>query len=298
MPTTSLKYVLISPARNEEAHLEKTIASVVSQTILPLRWVIVSDGSTDQTEAIAARAAASYPWITVVARSPHSNRDFAQKVGAFNAGLEVVRSLSFDVIGNLDADLSFGPDYFEFLLGRFAADPQLGLAGCPFSENGLTYNYTFSSQDHVSGPCQMFRRECFEQIGGYVPLRGGGIDVVAVLMARMHGWRTRTFTERVSVHHRPMGSATDGSKFVANYKLGQRAYRLGYHPVWQLFRSVYQMTRPPYVSGGMALGAGYFWAMASRSERTVSQDLIAFQGRDQMKRLRAFVRSRIGLGRR
>ena len=297
MATSSLKYVLISPARNEEAHLEKTIASVVSQTMLPLRWVIVSDGSTDRTEAIAAKAAAAHPWITVVARPVRDGRDFAGKVAAFNAGFDAVRTLDFDIIGSLDADLSFVSDYFEFLLGKFDADPQLGLAGCPFSEDGVTYDYSFSSQDHVSGACQMFRRQCYEQIGGYVPLKGGGIDVVAVLMARMHGWRTRTFTERVCVHHRPMGSANDGSRFVANYKLGQRAYRLGYHPVWQIFRSVYQMTRPPYVSGGMALVAGYFWALVSRSERAVSQELIAFQGRDQMTRLRAFIRSRIGVTR-
>jgi hypothetical protein len=92
-----------------------------------------------------------------------------------------------------------------------------------------------------------------------------------------------------------MGSASDQNKFAANYKLGQRAYRLGFHPVWQLFRSAYQMTRRPYVSGGVALGAGYFSAMVARSERAVSAELIAFQGRDQMRRLRAFVTSRLGL---
>src|SRR5262245_21474576 len=290
MATPSLTYVLISPARNEEAHLETTIASVANQTVLPLRGVIVSDGSTDRTEAIAEKAAACHPWSTVVARPKRNARDFSQKVAAFNAGLDAVRTLHFDILGSLDADLSFVSDYFEFLLSQFVADRKLGLAGCPFSEDGVTYDYTFSSRDHVSGACQMFRRECYEQIGGYVPLKGGGIDVVAVLMARMHGWRTRTFTERVCVHHRPMGSANDTNKFMANYKLGQRAYRLGFHPVWQLSRSVYQMTRPPYVSGGMALAAGYLWAMVSRSERAVSQDLIAFPGRAQMKRLRAFVR--------
>jgi hypothetical protein len=128
-----------------------------------------------------------------------------------------------------------------------------------------------------------------------VPLKGGGIDVVAVLTARMKGWRTRTFTDRVCIHHRPMGTAVDGSKFLANYKMGQRAYRLGYHPLWQIFRSAYQMTRRPYVSSGVALGAGYFWAMLSRSERVVSAELRAFQGRDQMRRLRAFFRSRLGV---
>lgn len=295
MNTGALKYVLISPARNEEAFLERTIESVVAQTIPPERWVIVSDGSTDQTEAIAKRYAARIPWITVVTRPPRQVRDFAGKVSAFNAGFEVVKDLDFDVIGSLDADLSFAPDYFQYLLEQFAADPQLGLAGCPFSEDGETYDYSFSSIEHVSGACQMFRRQCFQDIGGYVPLKGGGIDVVAVLMSRSKGWRTRTFTGRVCIHHRPMGSANDQSRFVANYKLGQRAYRLGYHPLWQLCRSAYQMTRRPYLSGGIALGAGYFSAMLSRMERVVSPELVAFQGRDQMRRLRQFVRGRIGL---
>jgi glycosyltransferase involved in cell wall biosynthesis len=295
MTTPSFRYVLITPARNEEAYLQHTIDSVVSQTVLPLRWVIVSDGSTDRTAEIATAAAAQHPWITVVDRPPRDVRDFAGKVSAFNAGFEVVKGLPFDIIGSLDADLSFVPDYFEYLLGKFAADAQLGLAGCPFSEDGVTYDYSFSSADHVSGACQLFRRACYEQIGGYRPLKGGGIDVVAVLMSRMNGWRTRTFTERVCIHHRPMGSANDGSRFVANYKLGQRAYRLGFHPVWQLVRSVYQMTRRPYVSGGMALGLGYFAAMLSGAEKVVPEDVVEFQGRDQMKRLRQFVRGRVGL---
>ena len=291
----SLTYVLISAARNEEAFLENTLKSVVAQTILPLRWVIVSDGSTDQTEAIIAKYCARYSWITLVTRPPREVRDFSGKVLAFNAGFDTIKQLDFDIVGSLDADLSFVPDYFEFLLAKFAGDPQLGVAGCPFSEKGLTYDYAFSSLEHVSGACQMFRRECFHQIGGYRPLKGGGIDVVAVLMARMQGWRTRTFPERVCVHHRPMGSANDATKFGANYKLGQRAYRLGFHPVWQLCRSVYQMTRPPYVAGGVALGAGYFWAMLSGSERAVPPEVAAFQGRDQMRRLRTFVGARIGI---
>ena len=297
MPEALPGYVLITAARNEELHLESTITSVVNQTARPLRWVIVSDGSTDRTEAIAASYAALHPWITLVVRPDRAVRDFAGKVAAFNAGAETVKHLDYQIIASLDADLSFVPDFFEYLLGKFAADPGLGLAGCPFSEDGVTYDYNFSSADHVSGACQMFRRNCFEQIGGYVPLKGGGIDVVATLMARMKGWRTRTFTERVCVHQRPMGSAADASKFIANYKLGQRAYRLGFHPVWQVCRSLYQMTRPPYVSAGAALAAGYFGAMLARHPRAVSPELAKFQGQDQMRRLAAFVTSRLGVNR-
>jgi glycosyltransferase involved in cell wall biosynthesis len=287
-----MTYVLITPAKNEAEFLERTIASVTCQTRPPLRWVIVSDGSTDQTAAIAQRHATRFPWIEVLAREPGRGRDFSGKVAAFNAGLATVASLPFDFVGSLDADLSFGPDYFEFLLGQFATDPRLGIAGTPFDEGGVTYDYRFSSVDHVSGACQLFRRACFDDIGGYQPLPDGGIDVVAVLTARMKGWRTRTFTERVCVHHRPMGTASDRGRFTVNYKLGRRAYRLGFHPVWQIFRSAYQMTRRPYVTAGVALAAGYFGAMISRPPRAVNGELAAFQRRDQMRRLRAFVSRR------
>jgi biofilm PGA synthesis N-glycosyltransferase PgaC len=285
---SSLKYVLITPARNEAEYLELTINSVVSQTIRPLKWVIVNDNSTDATAEIVRRHAAQHPWIELVNTHEQQTRNFAGKVGAFNAGHARVKDLDYDIIGSLDADISFTPDYFQFLLAKFAADPKLGLGGTPFNEGGQVYDYRFSSTDHVSGACQLFRRACFEQIGGYVPLKGGGIDVVAVLSARMKGWRTRTFPEKQCLHHRPMGSANHRQKLLMNYKLGQRAWRVGFHPLWQVFRSTYQMTRKPYILGGIALFVGYFWAMIRRVERPVSRELIVFQGRDQMRRLREF----------
>jgi len=286
-------YVLITPARNEEEFLARTMESVIGQTVKPLRWVIVSDGSTDRTDEIASRGAAEHEWIEFIRMPDRQGRDFAGKVGSFNAGVARVKRLPYDIIGSLDADIAFGPDYFEYLLGRFAEDSQLGIAGTPFDEGAGTYDFRFSSLDHVSGACQLFRRACFEQIGGYVPLEGGGIDVVAVLSARMAGWRTRTFPDMRSIHLRPMGSANHRLKLIANYKLGERGYRLGFHPLWQVFRSVYQLTRPPYVTGGVALAAGYFSAMIRRAKRPVSRELVEFQRNDQMRRLRAFVRGRV-----
>jgi biofilm PGA synthesis N-glycosyltransferase PgaC len=288
-----LNYVLITPARNEEDFLELTIKSVIAQTVVPERWVIVSDGSTDRTDEIASRYASQYPWIDFVRMPVREDRNFAGKVGSFNMGWERMRDLRYDAIGSLDADITFDPQYFEFLLQKLAADERLGLVGTPFDEGGNTYDYRFSSVEHVSGACQLFRRQCLEEIGGYVPLKGGGIDVVAVLSARMKGWRTRTFPEKTSVHHRPMGSANDGQKWAAQFKLGQRAYRLGFHPVWQVFRSVYQMTRRPYVLGGTALCVGYFHAFVTGMERPVPADLVRFQQKDQMRRLRAFIAARV-----
>ena len=128
-------------------------------------------------------------------------RHFAGKVHAFNAGFEAVKGLAYQAIGSLDADLSFVAHYFAFLLAESRRTGALGLVGTPFGDDSM-YDYRFVSIEHVSGACQLFRRECFEEIGGYVPMKSGGVDHVAVITARMKGWRTRTFTERIRDHHR------------------------------------------------------------------------------------------------
>ena len=204
-----MKYVLITPAHNEEAFIEKTLASMVAQTRLPERWVIVDDGSTDRTAQIVEGYSSRYQWIELSRTPQRSDRSFAGKVHAFNAGLERARSLEFDVIGNLDADLSFDPEYLEFLIGKFAEDPRLGVAGTPFTEDDGydTARDSFEGENHVAGGCQLFRRRCFEDIGGYIPNPAGGIDWVAVTTARMKGWRTRSFPEKRFHHYRPLGTA-------------------------------------------------------------------------------------------
>ena len=214
-------------------------------------------------------------------------RHFAGKVGAFNAGYAAVKDLPFDLVGNLDADLSFDGDFFEFLIEKFAKNPRLGIGGAPFQEDGRTYDFRFSSVDHVSGACQLFRRQCYEDIGGYTPIKGGGIDVVAVLTARMRGWETRTFTEKAYVHHRKMGTASDGA-IKARFKDGRKDYVLGTHPGWIVFRALYQMSKRPLLIGGCALILGYLQAMIPRTPRPVSPELILFRRRDQMRRLRDF----------
>jgi len=284
MSAQPLTYVLITPARNEERFIEQTIQSVIAQTVLPKKWVIVSDGSTDRTDEIIARYQADHPWIECVRMPERRDRHFGAKVRSFNAGHERVGGEDYDVIGNLDADITFDADYLEFLLGKLAADSKLGVTGTPFVEGGTSYDFRYANVEHVSGACQLFRRECFEQIGGYVPVKGGGIDWIAVTTARMKGWKTRTFVERVCHHHRPMGTASVGP-LRANFKLGTQDYYLGGHPVWQLFRGCYQMARKPYVLGGLLLIAGYFWAWVTRVQRPISPELIEFHQREQMYRL-------------
>ena len=132
-----LRYVLITPARNEATFLEQTAMCVVRQTARPEKWVIVSDGSTDGTDEIAQRYAARYPWITLVQMPPRTERHFAGKVHAFRAGQQQLDGVTYDIIGNLDADLTFDDEYFAFLLEKFAANPRLGVAGTPFRDQGV-----------------------------------------------------------------------------------------------------------------------------------------------------------------
>ncbi len=290
MPTLP-SYVLITPARNEAKYIELTIQSVVAQTVPPLKWVIVSDGSTDGTDKIVSRYAAKYPWMELVRMPERLERHFAGKVLAFNAGYAKVADLEYDVICNLDGDVSFGEDYFEFLLEKFSRNPCLGVAGTPFREGSFQYDYRFTSIEHVSGQIQLFRRRCFEQIGGYIPRKIGGTDHVAVITARMKGWQTRTFTEKPYLHHRQMGTATQNALTVP-FKGGRSDYVLGSHPVWEFCRCLYQMTKKPFVLNGTLRLAGFAWAMVSEGKKQVPEDLVRFRRKEQMLRLRKFLTPR------
>ena len=292
----ALKYALITPAWNEEAHLPQLIRAVAEQTILPERWMIVSDGSTDRTDAIAESAAEQHPWISLLRRERESDRHFAGKAHAVNAAYALLADCDFELIGNLDADITLPPDYYEFLIRKFMEMPELGVAGTPFVEDVKepdvhSYAHGFADLSHVSGACQFFRRRCFDDIGGYSPVKQGGIDWMAVTTARMRGWKTRTFVERKSFHHRTMGTA-DRSVLRARFHHGQKDYLVGGHPAWQVLRGVFQMTNRPRVLGGGCLIAGYLSAWAARQPSPVPAELRAFHRREQLERLRDLFRIR------
>ncbi len=289
-----MRYVLITPARNEERFIAKTLESMVAQTLLPERWVIVDDGSTDQTAQIVERHAARCSWIELVRRPQHGDRSFAGKVEAFNAGFERVRSLEFEIVGNLDADLSFDPEYLEFLIRKFSEDPKLGVAGTPFTEDGDydSARDSFEGENHVAGGCQLFRRQCFEEIGGYVANPAGGIDWIAVTTARMKGWTTRSFPEKRFHHYRTLGTA-GRSNWAASFSYGEKDYYLGGSPLWQLFRVVYRSTKQPI--DGVALLSGYVCAAIKRTERPVTSELMRFHRREQMKKLKAILHTLLRL---
>jgi biofilm PGA synthesis N-glycosyltransferase PgaC len=169
------------------------------------------------------------------------------------------------------------------------------VAGTPFAEDGQHYDYRFTNIEHVSGACQLFRRECFDQIGGYVPIKGGGIDWTAVTTARMKGWRTRTFTEKTCLHHRKIGTGNT-SPLVTWFKQGRKDYTFGNHPLWEVFRTLYQMAKEPYVIGGSFLLLGYIREGLKREERPIPRELMQFTRCEQMERLKKLARGSRGRG--
>jgi poly-beta-1,6-N-acetyl-D-glucosamine synthase len=290
----SMTYALMTSARNEEDYIEKTLQSVVNQTILPQRWFIVDDGSTDRTAEIVREYANDYDFIELVSREGDEQRNFGSKAKALEYAYNQLRPLDFAYIGNLDADIGLGLSYYESIMHKMNAEPNLGLAG------GIRYDYKrgkFELRDNarnsVGGPIQFFRRECYEMIGGYRVLPYGGIDAVAEISARMYGWEVRSFPEIRVYHYRATGTA-NRSIWNALYRAGIRDYTIGYHPIFQIARSLSRLREKPYILGSLVKLAGYLSALMRREHRPVSQELINFLHQEQLNRLKTTVHRQPG----
>ncbi|MBJ6725360.1 glycosyltransferase family 2 protein [Geomesophilobacter sediminis] len=281
-------YALITPAYNEERYLEKTVASVLAQTILPLRWVIVSDGSTDRTDAIAQSCAREHPFIRFLRRPKGGGGgDFAAKVRAFGAGYDLLRGVPYQFLGNLDADVSFEPEYFESILEEYRRSPGLGIASGRIWEeqDGELRPLPFDDTRYVSGRVQLFRRECFEAIGGYRPAPLGGEDTIAAVMARMLGWECATFDHLAVLHHKK-GSVARGA-LKESFRDGAKDYGLGSHPLFQLLKGVRRITQKPYLVASGVRTAGFFWQYCLKPPRPVDDDFVTFFRSEQWEKVRS-----------
>ena len=287
------KYVIITPAHNEEAYIEKTIESMISQTVLPIKWVVVNDASTDRTGELVERYTKRFGFIQLVNLPREAERNFARKVNAFNRGLTEVQGLDFDFIGNVDADMSFKPAYFENILREFEADPGLGISGgicyTRFTDEFTTYDTTL---DSVGGKVQLFRRKCFEDIGGYLPLKYGGIDATAEIMSRMKGWKVRKSLENPAYEHRPTGFAY-GKPLTAKLREGRRFYSLGYDPMFYLLRCIYRLRDYPQVLGSAAAFLGYLWSMICRQPIVLPAGVVNYLRTEQRTKLKNLFRLRV-----
>lgn len=276
-------YVIITPARDEGEHIEKTILAVLQQTIRPVQWIIVDDGSRDNTGAIIDRYAAQQPWITALHRS---NRGFRAAGGGvidtFYDGYAQIKSSDWDFIVKLDADLTFAPDYFERSLAEFAKDPCLGIGGGGIyhHENGglkLEPTPVF----HVRGATKIYRRECWDQLGGL--LRAPGWDTIDEAKANMLGWSTRSFLHLQVSHFRYTGTAEGAWK--DSLKNGRANYIAGYHPLFMLFKCVRRLAHKPYLIGSIGLFWGFLSSYLKGAPQVEDPALINYIRVQQMRRL-------------
>lgn len=280
-------YVLVTPTRNNEATIGQTIMAVASQTHPPVRWIIVSDGSTDATDDVVRAGMARFPFLDLLRVDHDRTKGFASKVAAFNAGYAALAGVAHDYVGNLDADVTFDPTYFERLLAVLDGDHRLGIAGGTIVERNRTRTRRQrTSPNSVAGAVQLFRRDCFAETGGFAPLPGGGEDASAEIMARLQGWKVRTVADLEVVHHGRVGTR-NGSALRAAFARGRTNYLLGYDPVFQLGVSCYRMADPPYVVGGVLMMAGFGWNAWRRPERALPQPAMAFLRREQRARVRS-----------
>jgi biofilm PGA synthesis N-glycosyltransferase PgaC len=280
-------YVLVTAAYNEERYIEPTIRSIVAQTVRPARWIIVSDGSTDRTDEIVQSYAAENSFLHLHRVVEDHPRNFAAQVYAINAGLAQLKDVHYNLVGNLDSDITLEPDYFARLLQKFRLDPRLGLAGGTVCERGPDGKFRprpITSSTAVPHACQLFRRECFEAIGGgYVPLRYGGPDTHAEILARRNSWRVMSFSGLPVYHHRPTNSAEGVLR--GWYRQGKMDYSLGSLPVFELFKLLRRVWVKPYLIGSLARCAGFLESYCRREKRAVSNDFVAYVRQEQKQRV-------------
>lgn len=284
----SRNYVLISACRNEENYLDGLAECIAAQTVPPLRWIIVDDGSTDPTFERASAWAKKLPFLEVVRMPGGRPRSFASQVYAAQHGSEVVKSLAYDFIGFLDADIRVAPDYYERLLQRFGDESGLGLGGGVVIDQyaDRTENIRQGSEEyHVAGGVQFFRRACYEKIGGYVPIEGGGQDTIADIMALMHGWRLQAFSDLPAMHLRPDGFARD-NVLTRGLKWGRKFYLLGYHPIFYVGQCLRRAGRRPVLVGSFCQLLGFALASLKGESRPVPNEFVQFLRKLQLERLR------------
>lgn len=277
-----VKYCIITPCRDEEDFVHRTVESVLQQTLQPCEWVIVDDGSTDGTPGILEGYASKHPWIRVLRRK---NRGFRTTGGGAEAFLEGYRSLEttdWDYLVNLDGDLTFEPDYFERCFEKFDQMPRLGIGGGTiYDKVGNTLRLEKAPAFHVRGGTKIYRRECWHALGGI--LNGLGWDTADEIKANQLGWTTYTFPDLKLIHHRMTGGSWGAWGNAA--KNGEANYIVGYHPLFFGVKCMRQMFRRPVFVGAFGHIYGYIRGVCRRSPRVGDPALRAYVRRQQLRRL-------------
>ena len=277
-------YVVITPVRDEAEHIVETIRSLAEQTVRPEQWIIVDDGSSDDTGAIIDRYAGIHPWITCVHRSNRGFRDpDIGAIGAFLEGCDAIRVTDWQFIVNLDGDLSLAPAYFERCFDEFTKDPRLGIGGGTLllhSPDGLPVVERVP-EFHVRGATKIYRKACWDAIGGLAAVPGW--DTFDEIKANMLGWRTRSFSDITGLHLRPTGAAGGGWRDAV--KNGRSDYFLGYHPLFMIAKCLKRLCQRPYLANGLGHFVGYASGYLRRRRRVADKRFVKYLRQQQMRRL-------------
>lgn len=293
MVENNAKYIIITPAYNEAEYIKRTIKGVLVQSLLPYKWIIVDDGSTDDTAKIIQQYAEDYKWIQYLYRAKQPSQSYyASNVFATMAGYELVRNLNYDFLAVLDADISLPKDYYKRIFDRFSKDKKLGVASGVYQDlvNGQLRKVLNDRRSTPKG-CQVFQKACFEQIGGYLPLKYGGEDTCCCIMARMNGWKSWSFPELCVVHNKPVGTGHAGNMLKIRFRHGLNEYGLATHPLFMLVKSLRRCIKErPIISGGLARIAGFIYGYCLREKRQIPDDVVRFIRQEQTRRLFDFNR--------
>ena len=283
------RILIVSPVRNEAAHIERVVRAVAAQDLPPARWIVVDDHSDDDTREVLRRLEPDVSFLTVVEATEAPSGPTPDRLAtaaaprAFNVGLGEDDWLRYTHIMKLDGDIELQPSYLRQLMERFAADPKLGLAGGVLVEPkaGGGFRRISIPRHHVHGALKCYSRECFRGIGGVQERLGW--DTIDGTYARMRGYTTRSFTDLVSVHHRPLASA-DGT-LRGHARHGRCAYIAHYTTPWVALRAAKVARRRPLVLSGVAFLFGFARAAADGVERVPDAEYRSFTRRELRNRM-------------
>ena len=277
-------YIVITPAKNESKYIRFTINSMIKQSIKPQKWIIIDDGSSDNTFDIVKKVAQNNSWISIIKNYTSEKRaSGANVVNAFNYGINTLTD-DYNYIVKLDADLEFDEDYFKKLILQFEMNNKLGIAGgyCLNSIKGNKKKIDNTPEYHVRGATKMYRKECFQEIGGLIPIFGwDGIDEMKAMML---GWQTRSFRDIIVLHLRPTGQETGLLKYA--WRRGTLNYYMGYNPLYLILSCINNFTTKPYVLFGLTLFAGYIYSFLRNREQLDDKNLINFIKKFQIQRIK------------
>jgi len=285
-----VSYVILTPAYNEEKNIGLTIESVLAQSIKPDLWIIIDDGSQDNTGNIIKEYAADNQWIIYIYNEKDKECSYyASNVYAIYKGIEHLKNnnIKYDYLAILDADIELPQLYYEKIFQLFNTIDYLGIASGHCLDR-VGNELVEGIYDWRSAPknIMVFKRECYEEIGGFLPLKFAGEDTHACYMARMKGWNVWATTDLMVVHNKPLGTALTSNIFKIRFNQGVAEYYLATHPLFMILKSIKRSLREaPYLIGGFVRLIGFVFAPLVGGKRQISNELIKFIRAEQLGRI-------------